>query len=190
MSNPDSKPLEPEPHDSQSQRTIDAAYRQWWKSLVNSVGRQFGAGPPDPEEAVQAAFEKFSKLAKPEDVADPQSYLYVSARNYVLDQRRRTAVRNSALDIVELMEEGDAPANYDTERVYIGREHLAIVATTLDAMDERRREVMTMHVIDGLPYAEISRRMGVSETRVRQLMASALSLCTIAINAVNESDTE
>lgn len=183
MAKPESHQFEPAPRNDPSRAAIEHAFRTHRGDLCRAIERQFGAGPPEPEEAVQSAFENFAKLDAPEAVGNPRSYLFIAARNFVLDQRRRAKVRVSARDDVELLQSGDAPANLDTERVFIAKEHLAIVGATLDRMEPKRREVMTLHIVHDLRYVEIARRLGISETRVRQLMASALAQCTLAINA-------
>jgi RNA polymerase sigma factor (sigma-70 family) len=171
-----------------SRGVVERAFTDWHMSLIRAIARQFGSGPPDPEEAVQAAFAKFAKLENPEVVDDKRAYLFMSARNYVLDYRRRAAVRSAAQSAVEILAEGDAPANLDIERVFIARERLAIIDSTLAAMEPRRREVMTLRIVEGLGYSAIAARMNLSESRVRQLAASALTLCTIALNAGDESE--
>jgi len=186
VAKPESQKFETAPRSDRSRGAIERVYRSHWSDLCRAIERQFGSGPPEPEEAVQSAFENFAKLEAAETVSNPRSYLFIAARNFVLDQRRRAKVRLAARDDVEFFQSGDTPANLDTERVFIAKEHLAIVGATLDRMEPKRREVMTLHIVHDLRYVEIARRLGVSETRVRQLMASALAQCTIAINASGE----
>ncbi|MBY8821834.1 RNA polymerase sigma factor [Sphingomonas colocasiae] len=183
MAKPDVHQFDPAARGDRSRAAVEHAFRTHRADLCRAIERQFGAGPPEPEEAVQSAFESFAKLDTPETVSNPRSYLFIAARNFVLDQRRRAKVRLAARDDVELIQSGDTPANLDTERVFIAKEHLAIVGATLDGMEPKRREVMTLHIVHDLRYVEIARRLGISETRVRQLMASALAQCTLAINA-------
>jgi len=186
VAKPESRKIETEPRSDRPRGVIERVYRNHWADLCRAIERQFGSGPPEPEEAVQTAFESFAKLDAAEEVANPRSYLFVAARNFVLDQRRRAKVRLAAHDDVEFVLTGDTPANLDSERVFIAKEQLAIVAGTLDRMEPKRREVMTLHIVHDLRYVEIARRLGISETRVRQLMASALAQCKIAINASGE----
>ncbi len=188
VAKPESQKFETAPRSDRSRGAIERVYRSHWSDLCRAIERQFGSGPPEPEEAVQSAFENFAKLEAAETVSNPRSYLFIAARNFVLDQRRRAKVRLAARDDVEFFQSGDTPANLDTERVFIAKEHLAIVGATLDRMEPKRREVMTLHIVHDLRYVEIARRLGVSETRVRQLMASALAQCTLAINASGESE--
>lgn len=186
MAKSDSRKFEQEPLGPSSQRTIERAYRRWWSELCRVVERQFGAGPPDPEEAVQAAFEKFAGLEDPASVENPRAYLHASARNYVLDWKRRAAVRMAAGETVKVIEGCEASAEIDSERVLIAKEQLSLVDAAVRAMEPKRREVLILHSVHGLPYSEIARRMDLSETRVRQLMASALALCAAAVGSEDD----
>jgi RNA polymerase sigma factor (sigma-70 family) len=186
VANSDSRKIEHGPRDTMSRRALDDAYRRWWKILRTSIARRFGAGPPDPEEAVQSAFEKYAKLDNQEAVADPLAYLYVAARNHVLDYRRHLAVRSAAAATIEAMEIGGGSSVLDAERVLIGRERLAIVEKTVREMDPRRREVMTLLIVHDLKSTEIARRIGISDTRVRQLVAQGMAACLAALNAGEE----
>jgi RNA polymerase sigma factor (sigma-70 family) len=186
----DSHKFEPEPHDVSSRRTLDRAYRSWWGELCRVIERQFGPGPPDPEEAVQSAFEKFAKLEDPASIANPRAYLHTSSRNYVLDQKRRAAVRLTTQKNLQILESGETSSEIDSERVLIAREELAMVDAAVRDMEPRRREVLIMHSVHGLTFTEIGKRLGVSERRVRQLMASALALCAAAIDPAETSETD
>ncbi len=180
MGKSDSRRIEPEPRDVTSRRVLERAYRTWWPELCRTIERQFGAGPPDPEEAVQAAFERFAKLENPAAVENPRAYLHMSSRNYVLDFKRRAAVRLAARDTIDVIENSGTPAELDSEHVLMMREELEIVHRAVETMEPRRREVLIMHSLHGVPFSEIAKRMEISETRVRQLMASALAICAAA----------
>lgn len=181
MAKSDSQKFGQQPRGASSRRTLEHAYRSWWSEICRTIERHFGSGPPDPEEAVQSAFEKFAQLDDPASVANPRAYLHTSARNYVLDWKRRAAVRAGIQPTLEIIEA--APAEIDTERVLIAKEELAAVEQAVRNMEPKRREVLLLHSLHGLPFSEIAARLGLSETRVRQLMASALALCAAATGA-------
>lgn len=176
----DAKPL-----DVPSQRVVDRAYRAWWGELCRVIERQFGSGPPDPEEAVQNAFEKFARLPDLAGVANPRAWLHTTSRNYVLDARRRAAVRAASQPTLEIL---SPPSEIDSEHVLAAREELARVEKAILAMEPRRREVLLLHSVHGLPYSKIAERLGISDARVRQLMASALALCAAAASPEESED--
>jgi RNA polymerase sigma factor (sigma-70 family) len=161
---------------------LERTYRAYRTELCRYIERQFGPGPPEPEEVVQTAFARFAALEKPQEVMDPRAFLYACSRNVALDARRRDRVRNAALDDETVTERGDGPANLNIERVLLGREQLSIVEATVRAMEQKRRKVFIMHIIHEMRYVDIAREMGLSEARIRQLMASALAECQRAVD--------
>jgi RNA polymerase sigma factor (sigma-70 family) len=161
---------------------LEGIYRTYRAELCRFIERQFGPGPPEPEEIVQTAFARFAALVRPEDIRNPRAFLYTCTRNVALDLWRRHRTQNSARDAGLLMEIGDKPANLDIERVLLGQEQLAIVEATVKAMESKRRTVFIMHLIHEMGYSEIAREMSLSEARIRQLMASALEQCHRAVN--------
>lgn len=190
MANSDVRKVERETPGRPAAGAIERAFLQWHAILIRAVTRQFGLGPPDPEEAVQTAFTRFANLDDPDTVIDTRAYLFTVARNYVLDYRRKAARHLAAQGTVEILAEGDGPANLDTERVLIARERLAIIDSTLASMDPRKREVLVLRMVDGLGWVEIAERMNLSVTRVRQVLAATLSACTIALAAADMSEED
>src|SRR5262245_47845841 len=74
---------------------LDALYRECFGGLVARIRSTFGSGPPEPEDVVQSAFVKFAALENRSGVADPRAFLYVAARNLVLDFKRNAKVSNA-----------------------------------------------------------------------------------------------
>jgi RNA polymerase sigma-70 factor (ECF subfamily) len=169
---------------------LERVYRTYRTELCRYVERQFGPGPPEPEEIVQTAFVRFAALEKPEDIVNPRAFLYACSRNVAIDARRRDRVRNAAVDQDSLADPGDGPANLDIERVLLGREQLAIVEAVVRAMEAKRRKVFIMHVVHEMRYAAIARELGLSEARIRQLMASALEGCQRALDQAGSDMVE
>jgi RNA polymerase sigma-70 factor (ECF subfamily) len=169
---------------------VEQIYRRHWAELCRYARRAFGAGPPEPEEVAQAAFARFAGLDRPDEVAHPRAFLYQCARNVVLDQRRRDAVRARADGEVQALSGCDGPVVLDAERVLSGKERLQIVEAAIRVMEAKRRRVLVMHAIHGLGYSEIARREGLSPTRVTQLVASAVAECERALRFAEGADSE
>ncbi len=170
---------------AERENPVDLAYRQYWAELCRHVRKRFGAGPPEPEEVAQGAFARFAALDGAEAVGNPRAFLYRCAHNIVMDHRRREAVRSRLSAEVVLLESGDAAAIADGERVLSAKERLAIVESTVRAMEAKRRKVLVMHAIHGLNYSDIARRMRLSPTRVTQLFAEAVAQCDAALRAAD-----
>jgi RNA polymerase sigma factor (sigma-70 family) len=158
---------------------LDRLYRQYRDYVRRYIGRAFGPGPPDPEDVVHAAFEKFAMIEDRTAIANPQAFLVKSARNYVLDQRRRQKVRADFADMSVVA--GSDRDELDAERVLSAKERWAILERTIRTMDARHQQVLVMNRIHGLSYAEIARRTSMSATLVKMLTAEALVMCQRAL---------
>jgi RNA polymerase sigma factor (sigma-70 family) len=166
-------------NDAERGSELDKLYRHHRDSVLRYTLRTFGAGPPDPSDVVQAAFEKFVGMENRTDIANPRAFLIASARNYVFDQRRRFKVR---IDYAEdVRSTGGETDDFDPERVLVAKEQWRLLERAIQGMDDRRREVLIMNRLHGLSSAEIARRMGCSATLVKMLLAQALVLCQRAL---------
>lgn len=182
---PKSKGAEREsPLSHDARRDLSELYRLFWAELVRFVTRTFGPGPPDPEDAAQAAFEHYAALADPSIVSSPRAFLYRSARNFVLDQKRRMKVRARFARSSELCDVGELMDDRDAERVLAAKERLAILNEAVQQMEPRLREVFILNRIHELSHAEIARRKRISETQSKRLVALAMVLCERALKKV------
>ena len=62
-------------------------------------------------------------------------------------------------------------------------EALFAIDRALDGLSVKARTAFLYSQLDGLTYAEIGERLGVSASMVRQYMAKALACCYMAIDA-------
>lgn len=168
---------EPESHG------LESLYRRYNLSIRRYIERNFGMGPPDPEDAVQAAFERFVGTGGRSDIKDPVAFLRRSARNFVLDHYRAAKVRT--VHIRSEQAYGESVDEFGAERVLLAKQHLKIIDRTIRAMDERRRKVLVMNRIHGLSCADIAVRLGCSPTLVKMHIAEAVTLCQRALRAAD-----
>lgn len=159
---------------------LDRLYHRYSGMVRRYIERQFGSGPPDPDDVVQTAFERYVRLSGHGEVRSPGAFLKRTAVNLVLDHRRAEKVRaDYAVDRRALEPPQRA---VDTEHVLETRERLAIIENAILAMDEQRRTILVMSRIHGLSAAEIARRTGCSATLVKIRLGEAVALCQQAID--------
>jgi RNA polymerase sigma-70 factor (ECF subfamily) len=182
---PQGAPREPK---AQRNSALAQLYEAHWGELIRYVRRTFGIGPPDPEDVVQAAFTHFAALAQPQLVDNPRAFLYRAARNFVIDQRRRALVRVRAAARGDLGGFAEQTDELTAERVLDGKDRLRILDETVRAMPQRLRDALILHRLEDLSYVEIARRLGVSQTSAKRLVADALLVCTRALRAANRED--
>ncbi len=68
---------------------------------------------------------------------------------------------------------GAAPGPDDPDRALLNREKTAVFRQAIETLSDRERDVLTLVYVGGLQGAEIGRRLGVTESRVSQILASA-----------------
>ncbi|MFQ5346778.1 MAG: RNA polymerase sigma factor [Rhodothalassiaceae bacterium] len=158
-------------------RFLRKLYEDHWQELCHYLAATFGAGPPEPEDAAQAAFAKFAALDAPRSIANPRAYLYTVARNFVIDELRR-AERHGACER-ELERDCSVALLSDSgpERVLLEKERFAIFAAALARMPATRRRMVLLNRFEGLTCAEIGRRFGMSGAAVQKQISRALAAC-------------
>ena len=159
-------------------------YRRHRDMIVRYIQRAFGSGPPDPSDVAQVAFEKFMAVEGRAEIANPRAFLIASARNHVLDQRRRQKVRGDyASDARSTIDESD---DFDPERVLVAKEQWRILEKAIQGLDARRRDILVMSRIHGMSSAEIARQKNCSATLVKMLLSQALVLCHSALTEAED----
>ncbi|HEX6860481.1 MAG TPA: sigma-70 family RNA polymerase sigma factor [Caulobacteraceae bacterium] len=146
---------------------LAALYRRHWAELTAYARRTFGAGPPEPEDIVQAAFARFAALPDNTTVANPRAFLFRTAHNIALDARRSQARHGAASLDPQFPGEGH---DFSPEDVLVSREELARLEAAIAGLRPRQRTALLLHRLDGLSFAEIGRRMGVSPSGARKLV--------------------
>jgi len=116
-------------------------------------------------------------------IAHLGAYLFRVARNLVIDHRRRqSASIEVKIDDSELQAIADPQPNAESQLVT--RDELRRMDRIVAAMPARPREVFRLSRIEGLSFAEIARRLGISRQTVHEHMMRAL----LAIQLAADSD--
>jgi len=127
------------------------------------------------EDMVQEAFMKLH--AQFEKVSEPRRWLYRTVHNQALNLRRQTD------KIVPLNPQGDGNAQAAIDATdpqplpdeQIARwEGIGLVRLSLEALDNRSRELIRLKFNEGLSYKEISTRTGLKAGHVGYLLHHAL----------------
>ncbi len=134
------------------------------------------AGEPGPtEDVVQEAFMKLH--AQFESVEKPRPWLYRTVRNLALN-RRREAQKTVPLEPAAENENSSAaepadPALLPDEQI-IRLEGIGLVRLSLEALDERSRELVRLKFNDELSYKDIAARTGLTTGNVGFILHHAL----------------
>lgn len=164
-------------------RALSALYASHWAEIVGYIRQNCGPGPPDPEDAAQAAFTQFAALEDPQTVENPRAFLFRSARNHVIDYKRKEAVRRrEQLTLIVGIETAD---HLDAQRVLEAKERVEILNSVLAKLSQRHRDVLVMHKVEGMTFDEISKRLGFSPSLAKKLAYEALTKCDRAMRRVD-----
>ena len=176
----DPSPVAPFPHET---AILESVYRDHRDELVDFLRRQFGAGPPDPEDIAQLAFEKLLRRGNLSDLSSVRAFLWSTAKNLAISSLRRDKVHadyDFEVEQLYFAQQGDerSPA-----RVVEVEEQLSIIEATLRRMPENRRKTFVLHRIEGMNKAQIARRLGISRTAVVNRLARAAAEIDAALEA-------
>lgn len=169
---------------------LDTLYRSYWTEICRYVAKTFGAGPPDPEDVAQTAFANLCSTKAGNQIDNPRAFLYRAAHNIVISHYRKASTRRQYIADQEVIPRGAHQDELHPERIALSRERLALLEQAMWKMPVKRRRMMIMHRFDGLSYAEISRRTGLSQTVVRKHVAKALADFQLALDEVEVSQVE
>lgn len=152
---------------------LETLYRERAEAVTMALRREFGDGPPDPEDITHQAFHRLIERGGWDDIENPPGFLWRTARNLILTYKRNVATRRKYDDHVEQVFFAPQGRDKSAESVISVREQLRIVESTLWAMPKRRRDAFLMHRVEGLTLTETGRRLGVTRHAIVKHVARA-----------------
>lgn len=124
-------------------------------------------GPAEAEDMVQDVFLAMS-TRQGEPVDNIEGYLFRIATNLVTKRQGREATRSSFEALLETSE------GFSPERILMSKQEAAQVLAAIRSLPPRTREAFIFHRFDEMTYPEIARRLGISVSAVKQLIARAI----------------
>lgn len=126
----------------------------------------------DADDLVQDVFFRFARLRDGALGLDrPQAYLRRIAANLLKDRAKSAARRSTALHIVA---DEEVLPGIDQQRALESRDMLRRLEAAMLKLRPRTREIFMAHRIEGLSYAEIAERTGLSVKGVEKQMSKAI----------------
>jgi len=127
------------------------------------------------EDIVQEAFMKLH--AQFDEVRQPRRWLYRTVHNLALNQRRQSD-KIVSLDLSPREDSPPSPEPSDPQPLpdeQIARwEGIGLVRLSLEALDQRSRELIRLKFNEGMSYKEISARSGLTVGHVGYLLHHAI----------------
>ena len=142
-----------------------------------------GRTQEEAEDLIQEAFLRMQEYCeKGGQVRQPEGFLVRTVLRLAINARRDEhrdlyAVQDSE-QIAQILDTGPMP-----DEVLAAEECLERMRVALDAVNRRTRDILFMHRLDGLSYAQIAQQTGLSISAIEKHMASALAiLASVNVN--------
>lgn len=160
---------------TEAQALVLSAYRQYREELCRFAARNYALLGAEVEDLIQTAFEKFATSPHLLSIENPRAFLYKLVNNMALNHFRHINVQQRFLaDTLSENLEGDASCDANPEHLAQHHESLATISQRILAMPEKRRQIVMMNRFEHLSYAEIGRRLGITEAAVRKHIKRAM----------------
>lgn len=164
-----------------------AAYLEQRELLGRFFRARLGA-QADVEDLLQDLYLKVSAIEPDRQVREPRAYLYRLASNLMMDRwrsGRRSAIRDGAWRLATHAtgpseDLDDAPS---AETVVAGRQRLALLTRAVSELPDKTSIVFRLHKFEGLSYAEVAERLGISRSSVEKHMMEALRYLAAKVSA-------
>jgi RNA polymerase sigma-70 factor (ECF subfamily) len=154
------------------QSKVNELYRDHSSTLVRQLTRRTGCG----ETAREVAHETFVRLLRmaPSALAEiekPEAFIRRVSTNLLRDWGRAKALRDRSKPMLDLMSD---PV-LDQVAVLESRDTLRRLELAVAKLKPRTRDIFVAHRIEGMSYAEIAARTGLSIKGVEKQMSKAIA---------------
>lgn len=152
---------------------LDTLYREESPRLLRSLTRRTSSRE-DARDLVHEIFCRIARLGSggPLRLERPQAYLSRMATNLLRDRAKQAARQMSGNHVPA---DETKLAGPDQQRLLESRDMLARVEAAMLKLRPKTREIFMAHRIDGLSYAEIAERTGLSVKGVEKQMSKAIA---------------
>jgi len=165
---------------------LDDLYRTYAEELANTLKKRFGAGPPEPEDVVQATFTKYASLEDPASVRNPKAYLFRTARNIILNHKRQNQTADAFVEETQHNADAIKLEQITPERVLLEKERVEIMAAVMKTLPRKQQVVLTMNRLQGKTYAEIKAVTGWSMGDIHRQMTTGIEVLSEALKKAAE----
>lgn len=163
--------------DSAGHAEFEALYRHhhgwlhsWLRQRLNSYA--------DAADLAQDTFVRVLLARTAQTVRQPRHYLSTIARGLVIDLYRRRALEQAYKEALALIPEHLQPSPEDQALLF---EELLEIDRLLDGMGAKVKRTFLLAQLDGLTYAQIAERLGISVRTVNNHMTKAVEHCCLIV---------
>lgn len=159
----------------QANRALSQLYQQHAKSIVGYLQRNYGFGPPEPEDVVQEVFAKFGEYQQLHYIDNPKAYLYKMAVNLTLNAIKRVKRMHNLMQ-QQMTNDEEPLTDADPESITARHNQLAALGEAINLLSDKQREILIRSRLKGETYAQISKALGWSQADICRQLYAALAI--------------
>lgn len=115
----------------------------------------------DIDDVIQEAVYRVLQARTQGEVRSPKAFLFATARNLVIGQRRKS-IRQGQFLLADLDELGVLDEGADVSSAVAHAEELELLTRAIQSLPDRCRQIITLRKIYGMSQGEIARELGIS----------------------------
>jgi len=169
---PEEMGSEDRPRHSRDGRLIEW-FGKWRKPIRSWLRNRASVPPGDIDDLAQEVFLRLLRYSDDVAVDNPQGYLFRIAANVANEWRERSRVRKPHDD--SWLEELQIDAGEEPENAFAKTRTNEYVQAAVDRLPPRQREVLLLHVNEGLTYKQIAQLRGLTYRIVLRDLTRAYS---------------
>jgi RNA polymerase sigma-70 factor (ECF subfamily) len=156
---------------------------RYHRELLQFLRRQVGDVETAADLTQESCLRVLSLQSSGQPVLDLRALLYRTARNLVIDQRRRASHRqHEDIDTLAETEQPLAPRHLQPEEMLSCTQQVRALVRAIESLPPRCREAFVLNRFEGLSHQEVADRMSISRNMVAQHVARALVVCQAGLD--------
>lgn len=155
--------------------SIDILFRNHWLDVCRLLHKNYGSGPPEPEDVAQEAFSQFAQMKNITEVQNPKAYIIKIAVNITLKSMGKLRkIRELITQQLHLDE--DQLNEICPEIILQGEQRMAAMQNGIKKLSAKQRDILMYVRIKGQTYAQISIQTGWSLADICRQLNEAMAI--------------
>ena len=185
---PPSGTRRPHPDDDPRNHRLVAWFKRWRKPIRQWLSHRSSVPTADLDDLAQEVFLRLLRYSDDVAIDNPQGYLFRIAANVANEWQERSRLRrphdDSWLEDLQV-EFNDEPENAIARE--IANEHMK---EAVNKLPRRQREVLLLHINEGLTYKQIAERQGLTYRVILRDLTRAYSQLRMQLKQDDLGDME
>lgn len=157
-----------------SNEFVGLLFRKHGRHLLGFLRTRLRAQEVD--DVAQRTYLQLLQHPNPDEIRDPQAYLFRTASNLAIDYIRERQVRTRDVEPDAELDAIASPAP-EPEAVLDGELSLKHFLSVLDGLPPACQHAFLLNRVDGLTHAQIAQRLGISKKTVERYIIKAFRKC-------------